>query len=55
MTTITHRIEVIDHPGGEDDDGWTETNLYITISAKTAEEMKTENCSSSTAPAATTM
>ena len=41
-TTITHRIEVIDHPGGEDDDGWTETNLYITISAKTAEKMKTE-------------
>ena len=43
MTSITHRIEVIDHPGsGEDDDGWTETNLYITISAKTAEEMKAE-------------
>lgn len=42
MTTIAHRIEVIDHPGGEDDDGWTETNLYITISAKTAEKMKTE-------------
>lgn len=42
MTVITHRIEVIDHPGsGEDDDGWTEKNLYITISAKTAEEMKT--------------
>lgn len=42
MTTITHRIEVIHHPGsGEDDDGWTERNLYITISAKTAEEMKT--------------
>ena len=43
MTTITHRVEVIHHPGsGEDDDGWTEKNLYITISAKTAEEMKTE-------------
>ena len=42
MTTITHCIEVIHHPGsGEDDDGWTERNLYITISAKTAEEMKT--------------
>ena len=42
MTTVTHRIEVIHHPGsGEDDDGWTEKNLYITISAKTAEEMKT--------------
>lgn len=42
MTTITHRIEVIQHPGSGDDDGWTERNLYITITAKTAEEMKTE-------------
>lgn len=41
MTTITHRIEVIQHPGSGDDDGWTERNLYITITAKTAEEMKT--------------
>ena len=41
MTTIAHRIEVIDHPGSGDDDGWTERNLYITITAKTAEEMKT--------------
>ena len=41
MTTIAHRIEVIDHPGSGDDDGWTEKNLYITITAKTAEEMKT--------------
>ena len=38
MTTIAHRIEVIDHPGSGDDDGWTERNLYITITAKTAEE-----------------
>ena len=42
MTTITHRIEVIHHPGSGDDDGWTEKNLYITVTAKTAEEMKTE-------------
>ena len=42
MTTIAHRIEVIHHPGSGDDDGWTERNLYITITAKTAEEMKTE-------------
>ena len=42
MTTIAHRIEVIHHLGsGEGDDGWTEKNLYITITAKTAEEMKT--------------
>ena len=42
MTTITHRVEIIHHPGsGEGDDGWTEKNLYITVTAKTAEEMKT--------------
>ena len=41
MTTIAHRIEVIHHPGSGDYDGWTERNLYITITAKTAEEMKT--------------
>ena len=41
MSAITHRIEVIHHPGSGDDDGWTERNLYITITAKTAEEMKT--------------
>ena len=43
MTTIAHRIEVIHHPGSDEgDDGWTEKNLYITVTAKTAEEMKTE-------------
>ena len=42
MTTIAHRVEVIHHPGSGDDDGWTERNLYITITAKTAEEMKTD-------------
>ena len=42
MTTITHRVEIIHHPGSGDDDGWTERNFYITITAKTAEEMKTE-------------
>ena len=41
MTTIAHRIEVIHHPGSGEDSGWTERNLYITITAKTAEEMKT--------------
>ena len=41
MTTITHRVEIIHHPGSGDDDGWTERNLYITITAKSAEEMKT--------------
>ena len=41
MTTIACRVEVIHHPsGGEEDNGWTERNLYITIAAKTSEEMK---------------
>lgn len=43
MTTITNRVEIIHHPGSDEgDDGWTEKNLYITVTAKTAEEMKTE-------------
>ena len=41
MTAITTEVETINHPGSGDDDGWTERNLYITITAKTAEEMKT--------------
>ena len=41
MTGIATEVETINHPGSGDDDGWTERNLYITITAKTAEEMKT--------------
>ena len=41
MTAIKTEVETINHPGSGDDDGWTERNLYITITAKTAEEMKT--------------
>ena len=40
MTVIKTEVETINHPGSGDD-GWTERNLYITITAKTAEEMKT--------------
>lgn len=41
MTAITSEVETIDHPGdGEDDPGWTEYILHITITPKTAEEMK---------------
>ena len=40
MTAITTEVETINHPGSGDRDGWTERNLYITITAKTAEEMK---------------
>ena len=41
MTAIKTEVETINYPGSGDD-GWTERNLYITITAKTAEEMKTE-------------
>lgn len=46
MNTITSEVETIEHPDSspddEVDDSWTERNLHITISSKTAEEMKTE-------------
>ena len=41
MTVIKTEVETINHPGSGDDDGWTERKLYITITAKTAKEMKT--------------
>lgn len=41
MTAIKTEVKTINHPGSGDRDGWTERNLYITITAKTAEEMKT--------------
>lgn len=41
MTAITPEVETIDHPGsGEDDPGWTEYILHISISAKTADDMR---------------
>lgn len=41
MTEITSWVETIDHSGGDDDDGWTEYILHITITPKTANEMRT--------------
>lgn len=41
MTEITSWVETIDHSGGDDDDGWTEYILHITITPKTADEMRT--------------
>lgn len=40
MTEITSKVETIDHPGGEDSEGWTESILHITIAPKTADEMR---------------
>ena len=40
LTEITSKVETIDHPGGEDSEGWTESILHITITPKTADEMR---------------
>ena len=41
MTEIASWVETINHPGSGDDDGWTEYILHITITPKTADEMRT--------------
>lgn len=41
MTKITSWVETIEHSGGDDGDGWTEYILHITITPKTADEMRT--------------
>lgn len=45
MCTVSHTVDVIDHPDSDPDDGrddsWTEKHLKIVIVPKTAEEMKT--------------
>ena len=41
VTEITSKVETIDHPGEEDGEGWTETILHITITPKTADDMRT--------------
>ena len=40
MTEITSWVETIDHSGSDDNDGWTEYILHITITPKTADEMR---------------
>lgn len=46
MNSISSEVETIDHPDSdpddEVDDSWTESILHITITAKTAEDMKTQ-------------
>ena len=41
MTEITSEVETIDHPGEENGEGWTESILHITITPKTADDMRT--------------
>ena len=46
MCTVTSEVETIDHPDSDPDDdtddSWTERILHITVTAKTAEDMRTE-------------
>lgn len=46
MCTVTSELETIDHPdsspGDDTDDSWTERILHIRITAKTADDMRTE-------------
>ena len=42
MCTIASEVETIPHPDSDTDDSWTERILHITITAKTAEDMRTE-------------
>lgn len=41
MTEITTEVKTIEHSGSGDDDGWTEYILHITITPKTADDMRT--------------
>ena len=41
MTEITSKVETIDHPGEDDGEDWTESILHITITPKTANDMRT--------------
>lgn len=41
MTEITTEVETIEHSGSGDDDGWTEYILHITITPRSADDMRT--------------
>ena len=41
MCAITFSVETIDHPATEDAEAWTEKILHITITPKTADDMRT--------------
>lgn len=40
MCEITTSVETIDHPASGNNEAWTETILHITVTAKTADEMR---------------
>ncbi len=41
MCALSSRVETIDHPATDDTEAWTEKKLHITITAKSAEDMRT--------------
>ena len=41
MCALSSSVETIDHPATEDAEAWTEKKLHITITAKSAEDMRT--------------
>lgn len=41
MTDLSSEVETIDHPGEDGGEGWTEYILHITITPKTADDMRT--------------
>lgn len=41
MCDVSSEVEEIDHPGAGDGEGWTERILHITITAKSADDMRT--------------
>ena len=41
MCDVSSEVEEIDHPGEGDDEGWTEYILHITITTKSADDMRT--------------
>lgn len=41
MCAVSSEVEEIDHPGAGDGEGWTERILHITITAKSADDMRT--------------
>lgn len=42
MCNIASEVETIDHPATDTTEAWTEKKLHITITAKTAEDMRTQ-------------
>lgn len=40
MTALSSEVETIEHPATKNSDAWTETILHITITAKTADDMR---------------